>query len=281
MNIAQSLNTEQKISFALSSVKIYRTLGDAKVIPVHIPKTTKVELQKKLKRDEFYANRVRLFLTTQVGRKAWCAACACLHPLRQFPSPLTSLSTSREQQLCFFVIDGGLKLLCRCPTLLSYDDVKAWIAAHKTRTFAIRSRHSNCLESITHPSRTTIQHPILHVETTGEVVLKAYIRIYRFPDHIFNTGVRNVMIGLNIIFCPHMESSDRKIIKKLLNQGSGVHSVYIGQQVKCGECDTEISLQKRQASIAGGLCGELLIERNLGRMKDDADPVWRRHCQRN
>jgi hypothetical protein len=274
MNIAQSFNDEQKISFALSSAKMYRTLGDAKLIPVHISGTAKAELQKKLKRDKFYANRMRLFITTKVGRKAWCAACAGLHPLRRFPPVIYPLSNSREQQLCFSVIDGGLKLVCRCCTLLTYDDVKAWIVARKS---SHNSRHYDC---VTYPGG-SIQHPVLHVGPTGEVLVKACIQIYESPREDLDTKVRRVMVRLDKVFCPHMQSSDRKLIKKLLSQDQGVHAACMGQRIKCGECDTEISLHRRRSTPAGGMCGQLWIEKNLGRMKDNGDPVWRRHCQRN
>jgi hypothetical protein len=290
VNIAQQLNNEQKISFALSSVKIYKTLHDAKLIPVHISSTAKAELEKKFKRDEFYANRLRLFVTTKIRKQAWCAACDRLHPLRQFPRTLSSLSTPREQKLCFSAYKGGLAMLCRCRTLLSFDDVKAWIRdcrnpKRHNSYLAHNSAHFDCHDGISYTGRVIFCNPTLQIGTTGNVQLKVVQYLcqeYGISIHDLSENIRQAMVALDLVFCPHMESSDQKVINRLLSQEHGVLTAHTVHRVSCGECETVISLHPARTIPAGTrMYVDLWIEKNLGRLQNAADPVWRRHCQRN
>lgn len=181
LNIARSLNDEEKISFALSSVTIYKTLRDAKLNPVHMSRTAKTELHKQLKRDTFYAGKVRLFLTTKVRGQAWCAACACTHSLRQFPPTLSPLSTPREQKMCFLAIDGGLTL-CR-HTWCSFDDVNSLAKSHRSSAWTRSTRLPECQHCITSTSLSYIIPPTIDIKPTGKVELWALVRLFFAPEY--------------------------------------------------------------------------------------------------
>jgi len=283
--IAQSLNDEQNISFALSSVKIYKTLTDAEFLPAYISRAAKAALGKKLKRDEFYANRVQRFWTIWVRGRLWCAACDGLHGVRDFPR--TWIDVPREERCCFFVRDGGLKP-CRHRSW-SFGALKALGKAAKGSAHSVSIGLSDCADCAAVTEPCSVTQTSLHLESTGEMSLTARIHLfhaqdyYEVPSEDMREKVRAALIRLDVLICPHLQSSDLHVIDRLLSRGQVFHYwAHTGQPIMCGECDTRVNLGQGDAQPwRSGTFVNLEFKRELGRMKDQEDSVWIRHCQRN
>jgi hypothetical protein len=225
---------------------------------------------------------VQRFWTIWVRGQLWCAACDGLHGVRDFPR--TWIDVPREERCCFFVRDGGLKP-CRHRSW-SFGDLKAMGKAAKGSARAVSFGVADCADCAAVTERYSVS---LHLENTGEMSLTVCVRLfhaqhyYKVPSEDMRENVRAAMIRLDALICPHMQSSDLHVIDRLLNRGWVFH--YSGrteQPIMCGQCDTRVSLSQRDAQPwRFGTFVNLEFRRKLGRMKDQEDPLWRSHCQRN
>jgi hypothetical protein len=216
--IAQSLNDEQYISFALSSVKIYKTLIDARLLRAYIPRAAKAALATKLKRDEFYASRVQRFWTMRVRGRLWCAACHGLHGVRDFPR--TWIDAPREERCCFFVRDGGLKP-CRHRSW-SFGALKAMGKGH---AHGVSLGMADCADCVAVTEPHSVPKTGIHIRGTGEMSLDVSVNLFHAQDYYkvplkdMREDVRAAMIRLDVFICPHMQSSDLEVIEGLLYRG--------------------------------------------------------------
>lgn len=281
--IGTFLDYADRFCFALSSYKYADALLSIRDLGVEELLVKEVTCRQN--RDHFYGRDHCLFswLGRGVGQM-YCVGCSRQHNLYRFPND----TTAQPQHLrkCFRTIDGPFQV---CPhNEFTFLELANILRKHKRKGRQNKHGHFfHCMECYENSygrngtGRCTHPPTLSFVPKTSTVTLLARFVLLSTPwtEPISIQQTHDALALLDLQICPHMNTSDTTTIDSIL--GGRGETILEGRfskrvSIECNNCQTIFSVKRRipYREIV------VEVERRLGRLKWEGDPMWRAHLPR-
>ncbi|XP_014554848.1 hypothetical protein COCVIDRAFT_39320 [Bipolaris victoriae FI3] len=284
-HIGTFLDYADRICFVLTSYKYADALlaicNTQAVKQPHIK-----DIRSRIKRDRFYGHGCHPY--AWVERRAGILYCVeCNRPHAPFRFPEGTIAQPRHLRRCFRATDGPF-FVCQ------HNEFTFLEMASLLRKNARKGRKNkfgdffHCIECYELPPERRRPGRCLHPPTlslapkTHTVTLRSRFLLltvpWTVPVSVHQT--KDALALLNLKICPHMNACDTEVIEGMVGDCQemmmmdGRFSTRIS--IDCSTCQTTFSIKRRVPFH------EVVVEveRRLGQVRREGDPIWRAHLPR-
>lgn len=281
--IATFLSHVDRFCFALSSYKYANAI--LSVCPMGYRRTLTQEVLWRLNRDHFYGQDHCLFSWIRRGLgQMYCVACSRPHNAPRFP--VNTATQPRHLRGCFRTTDGPF-YVCRHHEF-TFLELTNMLRKYKKKGQKNKHGHFfHCMECFENayatygPGRGPLPPTLSLVPETSIVTLRATLLLLSAPwtEQVSIQDTREALESVNLKICPHINTSDTATIELILGgRGEAIMESGFSKQVsiECNKCQTTLSIKRRIP-----FCEIMLeVDRKLGQVKWEGDPIWRAHLPR-
>ncbi|EOA90326.1 hypothetical protein ACJQWK_07632 [Exserohilum turcicum] len=283
-HVGKHLDYADLTCFALSSYKYADALLSVRA-SVSGDEAMVKEVTHRRNRDHF--NGRDHCLITWIARglgQMYCVGCSTPHMPSRFPE--NTMAQSAHLRKCFRASDGPLHM---CPhNEFTFQELAGILRKNEKR--GRRNKYGEffhcmeCYESFYTINRSgRCMHPptLYLMPGTSTVILRTKTLLLSIPwtESVTVQKTRDALLCLLLIICPHMNAFDPTTINRLIGQRKNImmEGCSSGRiSIECLVCQTTFSIRRKipysEVTVE--------IERRLGQVRWEGDPIWRAHLPR-
>ncbi|USP78426.1 uncharacterized protein yc1106_05700 [Curvularia clavata] len=281
--IGTFLNYVDRFCFTLSSHKYADAI--LSIRPIGHQRVLTQEVICRLNRDHFYGQDHCLFSWIRRGLgQMYCVACSRQHNASRFP--VETATQQRHLRKCFRTTDGPF-YVCRHYEF-TFQELASMLRRYKKKGQKNKHGHFfHCMECFDNayatygPGRGPLPPTLSLVPGTSIVTLRATFLLLSAPwtERVTIQDTHEALESINLKICPHINTSDTATIELILGgrEETMMESRFSKRvSIGCNKCQTTLSIKRRIP-----FCEIMLeVDRKLGQVKWEGDPIWRAHLPR-
>ncbi|EMD90333.1 hypothetical protein COCHEDRAFT_1066668, partial [Bipolaris maydis C5] len=279
--IGTFLGYADRFCFALTSYK-YADALLAICEPLGVKRQHVKDIRSRIRRDHFYGHGGGPH--NWIGRRIGMIFCVeCRLPHGSFRFPEDTIAQPRQFRKCFRATDGPFSV---CPhNEFTYLGMTTLL--RKNAKKARQNRYGDffhCLEcyELPHqrrgPGRCLYPPTLSLVPETQTIAFRSKFLLLMVPwaVPVSVQQTKDALALLDLKICPHMTACDTEVIERMI--GDRQEIMMEGRfakrvSIECSTCQTTFSIKRRIPFH------EVVVEvdRRLGQVKREGDPIWRAH----